>query len=518
MLRILSLSIVLLALLSSSGCRLGEPEYEATGFYRLEQSETRWWLVDPEGYIFYSVGLNHIRSSGYTDKDTGRCPYCETIADKYGSAEAWRIATAKRLHKWGFNTIGSWSDREGFDQQLAHTPIVSMGGGIDDYFSTALEQQAASVAASQVAPYRDDPNILGWLTGNEMHWGPDWRGKKTLLEEYLELPEQAPGRVVAETFIGDPDGFLLALASRYFQVTTEAIRAVDPNHLLLGVRASTIGTPPQIPEAAGPWLDLFSVNHYDLPENYAPTVYKMHKPTPVEGGLRRYHELSGLPLMITEFTYRSSESDVPNSFPPIYFLYETQEERSEAYRRFALKCFDSNYIVGHHWFEYYDDPPGGRSDGEDSNFGIVNNDDEPYQWMTFGMSFTNSEAPHRPLGKTRQLAQVDAPITIQVGEIYGDHYVESIEMDPAVPPGIYTFHISDPDSGSIELRKDGIAVSTLDYWTRYHLFSGGGYYPFIFPGYFQITILAKPGPYTYTTTYSVYNTIFDGLRTLQVIE
>jgi len=29
---------------------------KATGFFRTEQVDGRWWLVDPEGYLFLSVG------------------------------------------------------------------------------------------------------------------------------------------------------------------------------------------------------------------------------------------------------------------------------------------------------------------------------------------------------------------------------------------------------------------------------------------------------------------------------
>ena len=36
----------------------GTPErtFDATGFFRLEQTSERWWLVDPEGYAFWSAG------------------------------------------------------------------------------------------------------------------------------------------------------------------------------------------------------------------------------------------------------------------------------------------------------------------------------------------------------------------------------------------------------------------------------------------------------------------------------
>ena len=369
------------------------PEFEATGFYRVAQADTRWWLVDPVGHRFYAIAINHVDSGGYRDRTAGNCPYCETITRKYGDAQRWREETEERLREWGFNTIGAWSDGEGFSAAMAYTPILSVGSGVEDYFSAELEEQAARTAASTVRPRRDDPNLLGWFLGNEMHWGPDWRSTRPLLDDYLELPEEAPGRAVAEAHRGDPSGFLLALADRYFAVATAALRAEDPNHLLLGVRANSIATPPEVVQAAAPWLDVFSVNHYDLPENWQ-NLYRVFGTTPPDDWLRRYHELSGLPLMITEFTYRAKESDVPNTYPPIYYLFDTQAERAEALRAYVQRCYDAPYIVGHHWFEYYDDPPGGRSDGEDSNFGLVNNDDEPYAAMVEALRDIHARAPH----------------------------------------------------------------------------------------------------------------------------
>jgi len=390
--RLLLLALLVLSCGDSSS--QSAPPFPATGYYGVTESADRWWLVDPDGHPFYSVGLNHVSSGGYKDAETGRCPYCETMEQKYGSVQGWRDATTERMLDWGFNTIGAWSDREGFDTSLAQTPILNIGSGVADYFSSDLEARAADIAARSVRPYRDDPTILGWFLANEMHWGPDWRGPPTLLDDYLELPEGAPGREVAESYRGDPDGFLLTLASRYFEVATRAVRAEDQNHLILGVRASTVATPPQVVEAAGPWLDVFSINHYDLPESWH-WVYQTFTTTPTDGWLSRYHELSGLPLMITEFTYRARESDVPNTYPPIYYLFDTQQERGEAYRRYAQNCYEAPYIVGHHWFEYFDDPPGGRSDGEDSNFGLVSNADVPYADMVAIVSEVNAGAPHR---------------------------------------------------------------------------------------------------------------------------
>jgi hypothetical protein len=46
-------------------------------------------------------------------------------------------------------------------------------------------------------------------------------------------------------------------------------------------------------------------------------------------------------------------------------------------------------IIGTHWFQYYDHPRGGRWDGEDYNFGLVDIDDRPYEELVAGFSRVN---------------------------------------------------------------------------------------------------------------------------------
>ena len=39
------------------------PKREATGFFRTEKVDGKWWLVDPEGYLYFSTGVDIIRLS-----------------------------------------------------------------------------------------------------------------------------------------------------------------------------------------------------------------------------------------------------------------------------------------------------------------------------------------------------------------------------------------------------------------------------------------------------------------------
>src|SRR5207302_928881 len=46
-------------------------------------------------------------------------------------------------------------------------------------------------------------------------------------------------------------------------------------------------------------------------------------------------------------------------------------------------------VVGSHWFQYYDHPRGGREDGEDYDFGLVDIDDRPYEALVDALARTN---------------------------------------------------------------------------------------------------------------------------------
>ena len=50
-------------------------------------------------------------------------------------------------------------------------------------------------------------------------------------------------------------------------------------------------------------------------------------------------------------------------------------------------------VVGSHWFQYYDHPKGGRPDGEDYDFGLVDINDRPYVRVTEALAKANRLAP-----------------------------------------------------------------------------------------------------------------------------
>jgi agarase len=180
-----------------------------------------------------------------------------------------------------------------------------------------------------------------------------------------------PGRAA---FAADCDAFAAVVAERYFASTCAAIKAADPNHLLLGCRFAYIPAPAVI-AASARHVDAISFNCYEFDASDAIDTYAA----------------IGKPILIGEFSFRSADSGLPNSrgAGP---LVATQAERAACFRHYVSTAVRKPGIVGYHWFEHADQPAEGRLDGENSNFGTVTIEDRVYKELTQTMMSVNAAA------------------------------------------------------------------------------------------------------------------------------
>ena len=266
----------------------------ATGFFRLEKLEDRWWLIDPHGNLFFSLGLNHI--------DPASLRYPENIHiwnNTYGnSMEKWlKESVRPRLLEWGFNTMGwnrevvtrgktnhrhsrhfTYEEYQWLDMPYCHQlPFAEFHQWEaetihPDFFSPGFIDWCDHVAREHCVPLARDPKLIGyfyidcptWLhTREESAWkGPLFDPKK--------LESQA-GREE-----------LKALATQYYKVTHEAIRRYDPNHLILGDRyEANEALSMEIMEAARPYVDVLSFQDFRDPVQH----------------LKEWYERTGIPVL-----------------------------------------------------------------------------------------------------------------------------------------------------------------------------------------------------------------------------
>jgi hypothetical protein len=370
--------------------------FPATGYFSIGQRGGRSFFVTPTGEPFYSTGVDHVSSDPDTDRVTGLCPYCQTIQSEYPSTAAWATATVAQLRSWGFNSLGAFSDNSTFAGQMPYSVQLSMASG-DDWFAPSFVTNADEVAATEVAPLANDPNLIGWYTDSELDWGPNGSDLETQLAHYLALPAGSPGLAVAQKYVGNPNGFLYALATRYFQVTTAAIRMYDPHHLILGVKAEAQEIQPQLLRAARPYVDVFSIDDYQLLPGVAQLIDQLWPQyLPVTATFGNFEKYVKRPIMVGEYSFIASTPQTPDTVPGVYPVYPDQTARAAAYTDYIAPLYEhAPWVVGDEWFEYVDEPQGGRFDGENDNFGLVDVENQPYQDLVTQMEIMHSIAPDR---------------------------------------------------------------------------------------------------------------------------
>ena len=354
----------------------------ATGFFRVEQIDGKWWFVDPDGHLFLSTGSNGM--GGARGGPRGAAP---------ADAGATPDRTVARMEAWGLTTIGNWSSlRPAENQRKAY--VMTFSGprtqtsylGMQDVYSDEFAANADDAASRQCVSRKDDPWLLGYFIGNE----PPWPNRESeVVDLLLKGPDTATQRKLKEFLAqGDtPDRrreFVYAMFERYLTLVGQAIKKYDPNHLNLGIRFG--GTPPEAVLHLAKMFDVCSINVYE----YEPTKQ-----------MKRVYEVTGRPIVIGEFHLGVPADGLGAG------LVQTanQAERAKGYRYYmeqaaALPCF-----VGAHWFTWRDEPVLGRMDGENYNIGFVDVTDRPYPELVDAAKATHRSLLDVHSGKTPPFAE-----------------------------------------------------------------------------------------------------------------
>jgi hypothetical protein len=201
--------------------------------------------------------------------------YAWNLARRHGtdSPTNWLDLDLARLDFWGLNTIGNWSDpRLWASHKKAYQ--VNLGGwgmregylGLPDIYADEFEKTADRDAASQCAPHKDDPWLLGYFIANE----PPWPGRESLVVDMILEGKASPIQREAKSFLAEGDTperrkqFIYRAFNRFLEVTIAAIRRHDPNHLILGLRFGGGVPPPEMLRACKAF-DVYSLNAGNTP-------------------------------------------------------------------------------------------------------------------------------------------------------------------------------------------------------------------------------------------------------------
>ena len=402
---------------AGESCVLGV-KGRATGFFRVEQdAEGRWWTIDPLGRGVVLTAVDHVTWQGHYCQKTNERKYLEANQLRYGSKDRWEEATLARLKEWGFNAFGAGGDRQLRRRGLIHMEFLSFGGmmsykpgrfsirynehhvpcgGFPNVFDPSWPEVCRYYAERRCAPNRDDPWLFGYFIDNELSWwGDSWNELKTGLyntvaklstthsaRQALEAlnarrgvksANDAPDEVKAE--------FLRMAAERYFATASAAIRAADPNHLVLGARFAGFGGADEIVwEVAGRYCDVVTVNIYpwaNLDRNQV-FLYKHDFKRTLFGELERYAALAKRPVLITEWSFPALDSGL-KCLHGAGQRFRTQAERTQATMLTAKTFLSVPAVIGYSYFMWVDEPYWGIRPEfpEDSNYGLVSEKDEP---------------------------------------------------------------------------------------------------------------------------------------------
>ena len=304
----------------------------------------------------------------------GYAPLFEVVLDKFGSEQAWAAATVSQLKGFGFNGISGWShtlaEREAAAQGLYYYHLLDIGttwpnshNGLDwDAWSAEFSAQCTAVAAAQVPQRATDPYLIAWQTDNENNFAAV--GLVKYLQQYAQGPGGAQavawlqGRYAslaalnaawgtaatswgtlgaalpahnAAAFAADDADWIGTVVDRYLNVSTTAIRALDPNHLISGVRFNY--NSPQIAKAAAKHCDFLDQHDYgDLPDIQ---------------GLAAMHAATGKPIILGEFSFTAADSNMPNTHGARAGRPErTQTRRTDKYRAYAQAVARAPFMLG----------------------------------------------------------------------------------------------------------------------------------------------------------------------------
>lgn len=225
-----------------------------------------------------------------------------------------------------------------------------------------------------------DWEFAGFLEGAESVDGVDWQSRPLTSFEDLREPVELRRRLGRRPAVIDL--FIAEVSDRYGELVAGALRAADPNHLVLGERYQQFYTPEQV-RGVAKWFDVMSIN----------------KRAHVQDGwvspnhLALLNRLSDKPVLVSEHYFAATEntSGSPNT-GSMYPVVQTQAERAAGYATQVRAMASTPSIVGWHWFQYFDQPPEGDGNGENFNMGLVDTSDRVYPLMAEASTTVNREA------------------------------------------------------------------------------------------------------------------------------
>ena len=389
--------------LNKYGSPVTEQKYNATGFFRTEKIDGRWWIIDPEGY-------KHIHTAiGVVQPARGNKVQAAAFDAKYGNKETWSKMVIDELRPFGFNGCGPWSEYKTLLEVKGDIPMNQAvfsiefleGYDPDDednvlpVFDPGFEIRCDGWAKGIVDKYADNPYIIGWMIENEPPANDNMLEatlnanpveQKHIYSYYTawEWLKSRYGENASINDVTDKDRFdwVEFVYDRYMKVCHDAIKKYAPNHMFLGPKLDK----PHLASfrAMDDWVDIVCYDYYG-------NAWTAELPM-----IDRFYRASGRPMINAEWYCKGrdacTEETQLTNMSGVGYQAMTQKERGYYFQNFVLNMLESKVFVGWQWFRYTDNLADDRENtfaDYNANKGVYTRDYKPWTELLGQMKMIN---------------------------------------------------------------------------------------------------------------------------------
>ena len=411
-------------------------KYAGTGHFRTQKIDGKWWLITPDGNLFWSHGIDCVGASAPTittnreeyfadlsDKKYAKKAYwsrmiggefmtynffARNIDKKYGdAAKSYDSVAPRRMRAWGTNTYGAWTKRELLENSKTPYALFTSAKNprklesqkklnaywqpVPDYFDKDFERLTLENVAKS-AHLMNSPYCVGVFVDNELPWQTE---TLVLPAAILSCKPDQPAKIefkkMLEKKYGEIEKLNAAWGSKYaswddflaktdFVPKTKSGKAdmlkIEKKFYEKYFRTCRKAVKSVAPDTLYLGCRIAWTN--ELVEKSAAKFcdvvsYNLYRDD--VSAFKLPKNAKDKPVIIGEFHFGNQDRGV---FGGGLRACATMSERIEKYNTYVMSAVENPIIVGAHWFQYVDQPATGRvNDGENYSVGFVDIADTP---------------------------------------------------------------------------------------------------------------------------------------------
>tara|TARA_B110001452_G_scaffold267240_1_gene276354 strand:- start:10332 stop:12317 length:1986 start_codon:yes stop_codon:yes gene_type:complete len=411
-------------------------KFNASGFFRTQKIDDKWWLIDPDGYPFWSIGVTgagkgnqtkilnkeflfsdisdeinifSISNNNKISNKIGINYYNLNLIRKYGKnwEEVHHDVTIGRYKNWGINTFGAWSIVQN-KSDIPFTLVASTKkhniGKIENTIDPFNPQFIIDLNnnLNNFKHLNNDPWLIGVFVHNEIHWGKNLE----IPFELLKL-SNSPARSELESFFQNKYNSIKEM-NQVWSSNYENFKDINDQ---IDIKNQKVHSD----------LKDFFEFYVDYYFKTVDREFRKVFPNHLYLGCRLYEKTHGnkivrkiaskycdvlsynvykysltdfdffknlnKPVIIGEFHFGTGTHGVWGTGLRVAYNLEQQ---AELYKQFVYEASTNPAIIGAHWFQWTDQPATGRFDGENFRIGFVSITDQPYKKLVDATKHINS--------------------------------------------------------------------------------------------------------------------------------